>query len=148
MKNLAIAFVVLAAAGLCSCSSLSYSPDATAIEEGPISPVNTLHIVLDALERGDKATAQAHTLYGKSVDWAQVIATYTSQPENLRVRKVLYTDDHPEQHNCSTVYYEARSGKSNIVYFTKINGKWYWGNKINTAFGIITPPEASNTQNR
>ncbi len=148
MKIFAIAFAVLACAGLCSCSMISYSPNTAAIEEGPVSPVNTLYIVLDALERGDTATAQAHTLYGKDVDWPQVMATYRSAPDNLRVKKIIYKDKHPEQHNSSIVYYEMRSGKSGIVYFTKVNGKWYWGSKINTAFGIIRPPEESSPQDR
>ncbi len=144
MKRLSLIPALFAASlVLVSCAGIINSPEKVDLANGPASPVAALYIVLDSLERGDIATAKKCTLYSDYVDWQQVEASYRAQPKKYRVRKILYSDPNPEQFNSSVVYYRAENGKNAIVYFTKVNGHWYWGNKIHTAFGTFTPPEES-----
>ena len=141
MKKIAIILGLLGAAALASCTATQPQKESLDLRNGAASPKKALYIVIDALERGDVDTAKKCTLYAKYVDWDQVVAAFRSQPEKYRVRKVMYSDHVPEQHNASAVYYKSTDGKSNIVYFTKINGRWYWGSELHTAFGRIMSPE-------
>ncbi len=144
MKRLILTPMLLAASlALASCAGFINSPEKVDMANGPTSPAAALYIVLDSLERGDVATAKQCTLYSDYVDWQQVETSYRAQPKRYRVRKILYSDPTPEQFDSSVIYYQSENGKKTIVYFTKVNGRWYWGSKIHTAFGTLTPPEES-----
>jgi len=144
MKRLFLTPMLLAASlALTSCAGFINSPEKVDVTNGPTSPAAALYIVLDSLERGDTATAKQCTLYADYVDWQQVEASYRAQPKRYRVRKILYSDPNPEQFDSSVIYYQSENDKKTIVYFTKVNGRWYWGSKLHTAFGTIAPPEES-----
>ena len=146
MKKTAVILSLLGAIALVSCTASQPRPyytekESLDLRNGAASPTRALYIVIDALEREDVETAKKCTLYAKYVDWDQVVTAFRTQPKRYRVRKILYSDPTPEQHNASAVYYKSADGKSNIVYFTKVNGRWYWGNELHTALGRIRSPE-------
>jgi len=127
MRRVTFAMIAATAAMLCaSCASNNpqYTPDAN-------TPEAAFQMVIDALQKGDVATAKSCTLYGDFVDWDGVLREVSANPDKYRISKVLYKDESPQLFTSSMVYYRAKDGHNYVVEFTRVENKWYWGSRVN-----------------